>query len=112
MSRYNRTNFYPKVTIKDSSGKDVIINEFGNSYYNRFFEIKRPLSRYTVKQEDIQRPEMISYKLYGTMDYWWILMRYNQIFDVFNDMYAGQVLNVPDTLDMDDFIINSSKAEK
>ena len=106
MSRNNRSNFYPKVIINT-----VTLNEFGNGYYNRFFEIKRPLSYYTVKQEDIQRPDLLSYKIYGTTDYWWLLMRYNQIFDIWNDLFSGKTLSIPDVLDYEDFFINCSKAQ-
>ena len=107
MSRLNRSNFYPKVIVNNQT-----VNDFGNSYYSRFFQIKRPLSYYTIQQSDIQRPDIISFKIYGSQDYWWIIMKYNQIFDIWNDLQEGNVLSVPDKLDIDDFIIASSKAQK
>jgi hypothetical protein len=107
MSRLNRSNFYPKVIIDG-----ITLNDFQNNFYDRFFEIKRPLSYYTIQQQDIQRPDMISYKVYGDLNYWWILMKYNNIFDVWNDLVVGEVLNVPSKLDIDDFIIASSKANQ
>lgn len=110
MSRYNRSNFYPKVIVDGKTEFNKTICEFGNSFYNRYFQIKRTMDNYTVKQQDLQRPELISFKIYGTIDYWWLLMKYNNIYDVWNDMYEGQVLSVPNKLDYDDFVIVSSKA--
>jgi hypothetical protein len=112
MSRNNRSNFYPKVTITDSDNNPVTINDFGNSFYNRFFEAKRPLTFYTIKSEDIQRFDLISYKVYGSQEYWWILAKFNDIQDVWNDLEEGKVLSVPDVLDIDDFIILSNKAQQ
>lgn len=106
MSRFNRSNFYPKVVIDG-----VTLNDFVNSYYNRYFIIKRPLGNYTIKQQDVQRPDLICYKIYGTTNYWWMLMRYNNIFDIWNDLYIGQTLNTPNSLDFDDFFITVSKAK-
>lgn len=112
MSRYNRSNFYPKVVIKNASNAEVTINEFGNSYYDQYFEIKRELSVYTIKQEDLQRPDLISYKLYGTDQYWWILMKYNQISDPWNDIVEGNIIYVPDSLDINDFVLTATKASQ
>jgi hypothetical protein len=110
MSRFNRTNFYPKVVIENSDGIDVNINEFGNSYYDQFFEIKRELTLYTIKQEDIQRPDLISFKIYGTDQYWWILMKYNQIADIWNEIVEGNIIYAPNVLDITDFVISATKA--
>jgi hypothetical protein len=47
--------------------------------------------------------------MYGSDQYWWILMKYNQVFDVFNDLYEGQVLSVPDRMDVDDASVHEEK---
>lgn len=38
---------------------------------------------YTIKNGET--PEIISYNYYGTTDYWWIILLYNNIFDPFYD---------------------------
>lgn len=48
-----------------------------------------------VTENDLCRPELISYKCYGTGDYWWFLMWYNGISDIWNDLAFGIVLKIP-----------------
>jgi len=40
---------------------------------------------------DGENPENISYKYYGTQDYWWIILLFNEIYDPF----FGWILTVP-----------------
>lgn len=41
------------------------------------------------------RPDKISYKLYGRDDYDWIILQYNNIIDINEEMTIGTVLTVP-----------------
>jgi hypothetical protein len=40
------------------------------------------------------RPDLTSYRAYGTVDFWWRLMQVNKIYDIF-DYKAGLSIRVP-----------------
>ena len=49
------------------------------------------------------RPDVISFRCYKNTQVWWILMKYNDIIDPFNELVAGLVLKVPDFKDIQNF---------
>ena len=99
-SKYDRTNFLAKSIAKDSEEWDFILNNWD------LFVIKRPLGFDSVKYEDMQRPDILSYRIYRDSSIWWILCKFNQIDDVWNDLYVGMDLLIPDIEDINDFYKN------
>jgi len=77
-----------------------------NNWIN--FQITRPFSYYTIKEHDRCRPDLISTRVYGTQDYWWILMKYNTVDDIWNDITPDKVLECPHILDILDWINRST----
>ncbi len=67
------------------------------------FQALRPLSYYTIKYGDIGRPDLISQRVYGTVKYWWIICKFNQIDDVWNDIKAGVSIKLPNIQDIKEF---------
>jgi hypothetical protein len=94
----SRTNIYQLVSVDNISERDI-----NNSQWN-LLNIQRPITYYRVSYGDIQRPDLISLKIYGKIDYWWILMCFNEIYDCWNDLTDGQILNCPDILDIEDYL--------
>tara|TARA_R110000737_G_C14226328_1_gene421940 strand:+ start:187 stop:486 length:300 start_codon:yes stop_codon:yes gene_type:complete len=41
------------------------------------------------------RPDLLSFKIYGTPDYWWLLCAANKIIDPFEQLTAGKQIIVP-----------------
>lgn len=63
--------------------------------------IKLPvIGKYTVQTEQY-KPTLISYDIYQDISYWWILMVYNNIFDV-KKLTTNTVLNYFSKSDLDD----------
>lgn len=60
--------------------------------------------RVMVTEDELCRPELISWRCYQTGDYWWFLMWYNGISDVWNDLEFGQVLKIPQISKVRDFL--------
>jgi hypothetical protein len=90
----NRTNFY-NITTNDG------IDEYDFLYNNLSkFKTNYQVQYYRVEQRDLMRPDLISYKLYGTISYWWLLMMLNNIQDPLKDLTVGLLLTIPNTLDM------------
>lgn len=51
---------------------------------------------FTVTQEVIKRPDLISHTFYGNADYWWAIYEFNGIRDPLFELKLGQILRIPD----------------
>lgn len=92
-----RTDFY---NIQANDG----INEFDYLYNNLTqFEMKYRKSYYRIEGKDIMRPDLISYRIFGTIDYWWLIMMINGIENPLKDMVVGDLLEIPNVLDIYEF---------
>lgn len=106
MNKYKRTNFYEK---KEVGG--VLECDFARDYYY-LFEIKRPATFFTVTRPFIQRPDLLSLRLYGKMNYWPIIGYVNDIHDWWNDLQIEDVIQVPDIRDIEDWYLEVRKFKK
>lgn len=70
-------NFYLNSEIEIENTK--IIDIFKKFEFKKFSP--NDYIYYTIKNGET--PEIISYNYYGTTDYWWIILLYNNIFDPF-----------------------------
>lgn len=108
-----RTNYVKTKTVDDVNEKDFLLNSF--SYFNW----ERPMLNYRMTYDDYLRPDLLSLKIYGTQEYWWIILKCNPGFDdIFNDFvvdadgeveYEGSLkidslIKIPNILDIKDFI--------
>ena len=100
MGRLDRENFLTKEVVDNYVELDLSSSQF------KSFDPKRPMRYYTIIEDDTQRPDNLSLKLYGRMEYWWIVLKWNGIDDVWNDMTVGEVIKVPDILDIEDWILS------
>lgn len=50
----------------------------------------------TITQDLITRPDLISFKAYGTPDLWWVIYEYNGIFDPVFQLQPGQLIRIPE----------------
>jgi len=66
--------------------------------------------RYTVLDED-SRPDLLSYRIYGDTQYWWILLLYNQIIDV-ESLVTGTILLYPSISDLESLYFSLSAKER
>jgi len=97
----DRTQFYNIVTINGIQEFDFLNNTLA------YFTMNYPISYYQVNDSDLLRPDMISYKCYNQVcDYWWIIAYVNQIQNPFTDLISGQILTVPNFLDIINFYRN------
>jgi hypothetical protein len=97
MSKFNRDNFYKQVTVNGILENDLI------NYNWDLFQIKRPLQYVTLTNQFIQRPDLLSYYLYRDQSYWWILAKYNNLDDWWNDVSSGMNISVPSLQDISDW---------
>jgi len=96
-NKYKRTNFMAEEIVDGILEKDLVNNNWD------LFEIKRPMTFFTISTSYIQRPDLLSIKLYGKMSYWWIVSKVNNIDDWWNDVSIGDVIDVPNIRDIEDW---------
>jgi len=97
--KFDRTNFFLPSETFSKNGEVNFDYDLGSSYFH-LFKTKLPPRRYQLEKNDIGRPDIISMKAYGAMDYWWILMKVNNIIDPFDELIPELVILVPDIKDI------------
>jgi len=95
----SRSDFSQLITVDGVLERDI------NSCNWDQFIISRPITYYQINQGDIQRPDLLSLKIYGNMAYWWVLCKFNNIDDLWADLIPGEYLQVPSLQDIQDFYI-------
>lgn len=70
-----------------------------NSYFMENFMLLTPLGNFIVTSEEY-RPDLISYKIYKTVNYWYLILLYNSIKDL-DELKTGKVLNYFDVRDLE-----------
>lgn len=93
--KFNRENFLIK--NKSNTEWDLLLSNWD------LFKITRPVTFDKIRYGDLYRPDMLSYRVYNDESYWWVLCKVNQIDDIWNDMYNGMEIIIPDINDIEDF---------
>lgn len=106
MNNFKRVNFLKEVEVNGVIERDLIHN------YWDLFQTKREETYLTLSTEFIGRPDLISIAAYGSVKYWWIILRINNIDDIWNDMEVGDVLTIPNLTDVDDWLIKAKSVSK
>ena len=78
--------------------RTVIIDETVLDIMKKRFIYKDPFDAYyTIPQEFDERPDLCSYKMYGTAKYWWIFATRNAdiIIDPIREFSAGTEIRIP-----------------
>jgi len=94
----DRFRFYKEVTVDGVKELDFLWNNLSS------FEIKRTPIYYRTTVSDVMQPDFISYKIYGTERYWWIICLVNDIMNPFTDIEEGVILKIPHIMDIYDFL--------
>lgn len=99
-NKFDIGNNYPKIV---SNGEFILdLNQGDFRFFNQWMS-NRSTSSYTVRAEDTNRLDIISYTIYGTVDLWWLIGQFNGIVK-FNEVQPGLVLNVPSIIHIESYI--------
>lgn len=85
LSRYTNSKIYvygdeKKLTFETYKRRNFLLSQF---------------DKYTIIPEGYAyRPDLVSSKVYGYPDSWWLIMEINGIYDV-NDFVAGKTIRLP-----------------
>lgn len=92
-----RSNFLNNISVDGIQEKDINDMKWGK------LTITRPITYYKINEGDIQRPDLVCNRIYGNMQYFWVLMKFNQIDDIWNDLTAGDIIKCPNALDIEHY---------
>jgi hypothetical protein len=84
-SRYINSQIYYYGNDKKITYETYKRRTYTYSDSDKFFEIKSGLN---------YRPDLVSQSFYGVPDYWWLIMEYNDIYDI-ADFTAGKIVRLP-----------------
>lgn len=74
-------------------------NVFKSTYRNLRYRIKNS-QPYRVSVDDMSNLPGIAFKAYGTTDLWRVILEFNGLSDPLNDVFPGQILNIPQKSDI------------
>ena len=80
------------------------------SFYATYLTKLQYVGEYTVIKE-VKRPDLLSYNLYGSTQYWWILMWYNSLLNI-DDLSSGLVIRYPSHSAIEDLYVQASTFKK
>jgi hypothetical protein len=92
-----KTIFYNKITVDGTEELDFLWNSLSE------FEMKYGPTYYRIDDSDLPDPALISYKVYGDVGFWWIILLANGIENPFTELESGMILKIPNKLDLYDF---------
>jgi len=102
-TKFSRNNFFVEVNHKISEGVNVKEYDLSSSYF-RMFQANKPTRPFQLTKYDANRPDRVSQEAYGIMDYWWIILKFNNVSDVFYEFQEGDIIQIPDVQDIRDFL--------
>jgi len=76
--------------------------------YNAFPTLETTV---VVRQHHLLRIDLLSYDVYSSSYYWWLLADRNDIIDVGTELYIGRILQVPSLSDYFDFYNKNIKVK-
>jgi hypothetical protein len=81
-----------------------------DSYFNLMIPKLSEIGSLTITNEE-GRPDLISYKLYNSTQYWWIILIYNHILDI-QELKTGYTIKYPSLNSIENLYTQASLNEK
>ena len=101
--KYNRSNFLKQEVYKGTPEYDLSEGGFNN------FQVKDKVRLYQLDSYEAYRPDIISFRIYQNTEYWWILLKFNNIIDPFTELKPGLIIKVPSANDIQNFAKKNKK---
>lgn len=83
-----KERFDPALFLRYTDNYDPLTSEF-----LRQLKSLPVNGRFSIQSEE-SRPDLVSFRIYGNNQFWWILMMYNSIISI-EDLQIGQLLSYP-----------------
>jgi hypothetical protein len=96
-----RDSYYNVLSYKGDLQLDLLSSTFKD--FKNY--IKRRMIRVITINEDMENnADLISYKFYGTSNWWWLICYVNNITDPFTELTRGTEIVIPDLSDISNYI--------
>lgn len=99
IERFDMAQFY-----KYTDNYDPLTSAFQNQLISL-----SPNGTYFIQGND-ERPDIISYRIYKDTQYWWMLMMYNGLSDVYQ-IKSGVTISFPSISDLEDLLFSLKSQE-
>lgn len=96
-----KASSYVTFTSRYKSSDVVFYGDDRKTTFTTYKRVEIPQSEtdtfLTVTAPFAYRPDLVSYRAYGTPDYWWKILEFNNIADIY-DFKAGLNIRIPTNL--------------
>ena len=92
------TSRYSKYSPLKRSFRDIPVTDLisSESWGNIVSNLSNSPSKVAIIPAGMEgRPDLISFKVYGTPDFWWVICAANKIIDPFEQLTAGKQIVIP-----------------
>lgn len=112
MTVHSHSDYLPRSYVGTASKElDLVLDYMAASYLNLSDSITK-YSTHVISQAFEGRPDLISYKLYGTVDLWWVICQFNGVVNPLTDLEVGKLLKAPDYSQVMHFLQTSLEETK
>ena len=94
--------------LKASPSNPQSLDYVAARYKNLKWEL-RPEKTYRVSEQDRSNLPGIAFRMYGDVDYWWVIALFNGIIDPISDIAPPLVLLLPSQASINTFLSRSSR---
>ena len=112
MAIYHRTAHLPLARARFGSGQKIIPDCASATYNKEANDVDQVITSWTIltvtSAEKFAAPT-ISFKAYGTADYWWFILWYNGIINPTRELFAGLKIKIPDYNQMVAYLSTSTR---
>lgn len=71
---------------------EEVYDDLDAYFIHKFLQL--PVARVYAVQGEGKRPDLLSYRVYGSTQYWWLILLYNSLSTV-EDLVEGMNINLP-----------------
>ena len=100
LNEFNRVKYLGQASVAGRPQLDML--NFQWERFNKFIE-DRPKIFYSVPEEEAGRIDLIAHKQYQDVRLWWIVALANEILNPIDEVYAGRMLKIPRSSDIEEF---------
>lgn len=103
IDRYKRSDTYEVVSVNGNLELDFLTSDF------REYKFGDDVQKFVVTEEFLKRVDLMSLLVYSQDRLWWVIMKYNNIEDIWNDIKLGDVLQIPSRRDIEEMMVGIRK---
>ena len=96
MTTHSRSGYLPRSVVGTADRELKVVMDYMSAPYLNLNEYITKYSTHVISQAFEGRPDLISHKLYGSVDLWWVVCQFNGVVNPFTDLYVGLLIKVPD----------------